>query len=68
MSAENLKCVDQRLQDSVDALREIGAEIALTGDSILIGLHEIALTAATSALSRSLRHEARAEGEQRKLH
>jgi hypothetical protein len=68
MSGEDTNCIDQRLRDSVKALREVGSLIALSGDNILIRLHDIALTAAMSALTRSLRTDLRTEEEERHLH
>lgn len=68
MSSKNVQCIDQRLRDSVEALREVGSLIALSGDNILIRLHDIALTAAMSALTRSLRTDATVEEGERQLH
>jgi hypothetical protein len=68
MSSENLDSIDQRLRVSVEALQEVRALIARSGDSILIGLHDIALTAAVSALTRSLRTEHGADGDAPMLH
>jgi hypothetical protein len=68
MSNEGVDCIDQRLRDSVEALREVGALIALSGDNILIRLHDIALTAAMSALTRSLRADYKPDDGGRQVH
>jgi hypothetical protein len=68
MTCKNVNGIDQRLRDSVEALREVSTLIALSGDSILIKLHDIALTAALSALTRSQRSDHSMEEDGQKLH
>ena len=68
MPNESVNGIDQRLRDSVEALREVGALIAMSGDNILIRLHDIALTAAISALTRSLRVDYTPDDGERQVH